>query len=332
MARYRYLPLILIPGITVAAILLMQIVAHGGPSDRGTSSLLAVLTLPLPLLLSVMWGWAWLMLRPQRLVLVLGAGALVFGALLQPGPISWQAVCNMGAGLLAGWALQRKLRLDFAVALCALVLVPMVILAIKDVPVDEQLGLLRQDMTKVLEAGIPATASKDQRALALANEQHRVDLALAAAQKIYPTMIVLGLLAQGGVILALVWFFVRLAGGVSGGRRFGSFARFRVPYYVVWLLIVGVGLFLTRTEPMATVGLNLALLACLVLSVHGFAVQIAVVGRLLSPLGRFVFWMVMGVFFAPLVIVSGVFLGLADQWLDFRGLDRPVVDEDEKVV
>jgi hypothetical protein len=39
----------------------------------------------------------------------------------------------------------------------------------------------------------------------------------------------------------------------------------------------------------------------------------------------------MGVFFAPLVLVSGVLLGLVDQWADLRRLDAVPGDDDEVV-
>ncbi|NCQ33730.1 DUF2232 domain-containing protein, partial [bacterium] len=147
-----------------------------------------------------------------------------------------------------------------------------------------------------------------------------------------PAMIALGLLAQAGMILGLVWFVARLTGGLTASLRFGSFSRLQVPFYTVWLLIIGLGMMLTRTDPARTIGLNLSLLAGLILSVQGVAVQIAVIGRVLSPLGRMVFWLVMGVFFAPLVVAAGVLLGLADQWLDFRRLAHPETEDEEKVV
>ncbi len=332
MDRFGYLPLILVAGLSLAAILIIQAAAGGGPTDQNAAGIMVVLALPLPLFLSVIWGWALMALRPMRWVLMVAAGTILGGALMQPGPMIWQVSGNIGAGLIAGWALQRRLRLDLALALCALVLTPVVAWTVKEVPVADQLALLRQDMTSVLEARIPASADDAQRAAALANEKHRLDVALDAGAKIYPMLIALGLLAQGGLIIGLVWFSARLTGGITSGSRFGSFSRLRLPFYLVWLLIAGVGMVLVRTEPWSTIGLNLTLLAGLVMSVHGLAVQVAVVGRIFSPAGRLVFWMVMGVFFAPLVMASGVLLGLADQWLDFRGLDRPAVDEDEKVV
>ena len=332
MARFGNLPLVLVAVITVPVIVVMQVATDGGAAQAQTGGILAFLALPLPLFLSVLWGWSLMALHPRRLVPVAALVALAASGLLRPGPMVWQAMVNMAAGLAAGWALHRRLRPDAALVLCAGLLVPMVAVAIREVPVDDQLAMLRRDMSTMMETRVPASADKDQREKALALEMERVDAALKVVAKVYPLMMALGLLTQAALILGLVWFSARLTGGLTDRLRFGSFSRLRLPFYTVWLLIAGLGLLLTRAEPLLTVGLNLALLAAMVVSVQGVAVQVAVIGRMMSPLGRFLFWLVMGVFFAPLVIASGVLLGLADQWLDFRGLDRPVIDDDEKVV
>ncbi len=332
MARFGKLPLVLATLISVMAIVALQTASVGGDASRQTGSLLAVLALPLPLFLSVLWGWAMLALQPRRWVPLAAAVALAAAGLWEHGPMLWQAASNMAAGLVAGWALQKRLRPDAALVLCAGLLVPMVAVGLREMPVSDQMAMLRQDMSSMMEARVPAAADEAQREKALALEMKKFDAALHAAAKVYPLMMALGLLTQAALILGLVWFSARLTGGLTQGWKFGSFSRLRLPFYTVWLLIAGLGLLLTRAEPLLSVGLNLALLAALVLSVQGVAVQVAVMGRMLSPLGRFLFWFVMGVFFAPLVLASGVLLGLADQWLDFRGLDRPVIDDDEKVV
>ena len=48
----------------------------------------------------------------------------------------------------------------------------------------------------------------------------------------------------------------------------------------------------------------------------------------MSTLGRVIYWTVMGVFFVPLVLASGVVLGLVDQWWDIRRLGTAVDDDD----
>jgi hypothetical protein len=148
----------------------------------------------------------------------------------------------------------------------------------------------------------------------------------------YPFFLGTGLLGQGLLILVLVWLVLRMLGWRLASWRPPPFGQWRVPFYLVWLLALGVGLLVTRQPLAVHTGLNLALLAAAVLSVQGLAVQFHATARVLSPLGRVVFWTVMGFFMAPVVLVLGVVLGLADQWLDLRGLDRPAppTDNDEQ--
>ncbi|PIV81985.1 hypothetical protein COW53_01375 [bacterium CG17_big_fil_post_rev_8_21_14_2_50_64_8] len=331
MARFGNLPLALLAALTVALVVMMQVAAGGGGEGQA-NGLLTVLALPVPLGLSVLWGWAWLVFRSGRHVVLAAAIALVTAVIIRPGPMVGQAAANMAAGVAAGWALGVRLRPDAALVLCAGILVPMLAWSVHEVPVAEQMDMLRQDMTGLMESRIPSTATPEQHRQAMAKEMEELDVVLDAAAGIYPAMIALGLLAQAGMILGLVWFVARLTGGLTASLRFGSFSRLQVPFYTVWLLIIGLGMMLTRTDPARTIGLNLSLLAGLILSVQGVAVQIAVIGRVLSPLGRMVFWLVMGVFFAPLVVAAGVLLGLADQWLDFRRLAHPETEDEEKVV
>ena len=138
--------------------------------------------------------------------------------------------------------------------------------------------------------------------------------------RIYPFVIGVGLLGQGSIILVLVWFLVRRLGIAIPGWVLPPFSHWRVPFYLVWILVLGVGLMLTRAQYLATAGLNLVLLSACVLSVQGIAVQFHVTNRMLSNMGRLLYWLVMGVFFAPLILISGVVLGLVDQWVDLRRL------------
>jgi len=183
-------------------------------------------------------------------------------------------------------------------------------------------------MLEVLEDNLPSGASEQQRVLALAEEKRNLDRMAALAAKIYPLVIGMGILGQGGIILALVLFTVRRLGLAVAGWTLPRFSRWRLPYYLVWLLVVGIGLMLTRAPIPAAAGLNLALLAACVLSVQGIAVQFHVTGRVLSKLGRLLYWLVMGFFLAPLILISGVVLGLVDQWVDLRHLGTGSGEDD----
>jgi hypothetical protein len=134
--------------------------------------------------------------------------------------------------------------------------------------------------------------------------------------------VLLELLVRALMIMSLVWVTVRVWGWELPSWRPPRFGRWRLPFYLVWLLIAGLGLMILRHPVALTVGLNLALFAAILLAVQGVAVQVWVTGRMFSLLGRIVFWTVMGLFMTPLVLASGVLLGLVDQWLDLRGLER----------
>ena len=332
MRRPSWLPLLVPVAATVLVTGILKAVDAyaAGPSPLAGAAMFLVL--PLPLALSAVWGWAAVRFQPFGVILYSAAAAVGLALLLDPGAVFWQVAASGAAGLVAGLALKQGWRADKALGLCALALLPVIVWTVKEVPVAEQLSLLRQDMVEVLEQRMPQGATETERARALDSEGRRLDQILEVAARIYPLVIAIGLLGQAAIILAAIWVLVRLSGPGIVGRRFGSFSRCRLPFYLVWLLVAGMGMLLTRREALMGPGLNLALLAGLVLSVQGVAVQVFVIGRMLSPMGRLMFWMVMGVFCAPLVIVSGTVLGLADQWLDFRGLDRPDSDVDEKVV
>jgi len=98
---------------------------------------------------------------------------------------------------------------------------------------------------------------------------------------------------------------------------------------MVWVLVAGLGMMVTRLPGVANAGMNLALLAACILSVQGIAVQFFVTGRMMSGPGRIIYWLVMGVFAVPLVMASGVVLGLVDQWWDIRRLEAAAAGDGE---
>lgn len=315
---------------TLGVVGVLEAVGQGG--DGPAAGLLVVMTLPLPLLIAVVWGWALLAAGRADRVVGFAAGALAIALIFGSGLVILQVAGHAAAGIIAGLALGRNWRVDVALLGCCLVWLPGIMLTVNEVPVREQLALLRQDILEMRTAQFPESADQEERDKALAAEEGRIDQALDLAGRIYPLVIGIGLLGEAAVTLVLVWLAGRTLGRTRIGWRFGSFSRCRLPFYLVWVLVVGLGLMLTRRPELSGWGLNLALLAALILSIQGIAVQVFVIGRMLSPVGRLVFWTLMGVFFPPLVVASGVILGVADQWLDFRRLDRPENDEDEKVV
>jgi hypothetical protein len=99
-----------------------------------------------------------------------------------------------------------------------------------------------------------------------------------------------------------------------------AFHEWRLPFYVVWILCAGVGLVVLRLGDLSQLGINLTLIAALLLSVQGLAVQINLGARFFAPWVRIVFWALAAVLFAPFVLAGSAVIGLADQWLDWRRL------------
>jgi hypothetical protein len=322
-----YLPPVVALGATLAAILVFRL-AEAGP---GTSDVLAAWLLLLrdgtPLVLAVAWGAALIMARPHRAALVAAAVAIGAAMVLGAAATALAVGAAVAAGLAAGTALGARWRLDAALAVVAGLLLGTVIVDIVAVPLDDTLALVRQQVTPVLEETIPPGAEPAQRIREQERIQAWLDEALALGARLYPLAVLVNLLARAMAVLVLTWVAVRLGGWWLPSWRPEAFGRWRLPFYLVWLLVAGLGLVLMRHPVAVTVGLNVALLAAGLLAVQGLAVQFWVTGRLLSPLGRIVFWTVMGLLLTPLVVASGAVLGLADQWLDLRGLDRGPRDQ-----
>ena len=314
-----------LPSMLAAAVTLMltavYAAAAGGTDPAGPlMGLVILLLIPVPVGIAVIWGSAVLTSRPYLAAFVGALVWLLLSYFLLPRDIVWQMSGNVAAGLVAGLALGRRWRLDMALAVVTATLLPVIIWAVVQVPVDEQLNVVSEQMLNVLEENLPAGANEEQRILALAEEKRNLESMSALAAKVYPFVIGMGLLGQGGIILALVLFTVRRLGLAVQGWSVPRFSHWRLPFYLVWLLVLGIGLMLTRAPYVSTAGLNLALFVACVVSVQGIAVQFHVTSRMLSKMGRLLYWMVMGFFFAPLILVSGVALGLVDQWVDLRHL------------
>lgn len=310
--------------VTLLLTWLLTLTLPGADVSATLSGLALLVLLPAPLFLAVLWGGALLVGRPYRLAPVAAMLWFVAGWILVPHDIVWQLVGHIVAGLLAGLALGLRWRLDKALLLVALALCPILIWTTIQVPVTEQLQIYSDEMLKSLEQNLPAGADDTQRSLAVAAEREKLGKVADMAAKVYPFVLGVGVLGQAGIILALLWLAVRAVGLRLHGWRLPPFSRWRVPFYLLWFLVAGLGLMITRRAPLANIGLNLALLAACIISIQGIAVQFFVTGRMMSTLGRVIYWTVMGIFFVPLVVASGVVLGLADQWWDIRRLDAEI--------
>lgn len=317
-----YLPPVVALVATLAATLVLRVAEAGVAGDDVLAALLVLLRDAVPVFLAAGWGAALVMARPHRLAVAAAVLAAAAAFVLAAAATALAVAAAVAAGLAAGTALGARWRLDAALTVVAGLLLGTVIVDIAAVPLDDQLALLREKMTPVLEETIPPGADEAQREQERARIREWVDGSLAVVARLYPLAVLLNLLGKALTVLVLAWVAVRIRGWWLPSWRPPAFSRWRLPFYLVWLLIAGLGLVLMRHPAAVTVGLNVALLAAGLLAVQGVAVQFWVTGRVLSPLGRIFFWTVMGLFMTLLVLASGVLLGLVDQWLDLRGLDR----------
>lgn len=314
-----YLPSMLAASLTLVLTAVYAAAAGGSEPLGGLQAILLLFLIPLPVGLSVIWGSAVLTGRPFLAAVVGAVAWLALSYFLLPRDVVWQLAGNVAAGLAAGLALGLRWRLDAALAVVVAALLPVIIWAVIQVPVREQIDAASQEMLALIEESLPEGASEDQRTEAMEKGKINLEGISLQVERIYPFVVGLGLIGQAGIILVLVLFPVRRLGFVVQGWNLPSFSRWRLPFYLVWFLVLGVGMMLTRAPYVATAGLNLTLLVASILSVQGIAVQVHVTNLMLSKLGRLVYWVVMGTL-GPLILISGVVLGLIDQWVDLRRL------------
>ena len=203
--------------------------AVGGSDPAGPlQGVVLILLIPVPVGIAVIWGSAFLASRPYLVAIVGAVVWLVLSYLLLPREVVWQLAGNVAAGLVAGLALGLRWRLDKALVAVAVALLPMILWAVIQVPVTEQLQMISQEMLNVLEDNLPEDASDEQRIRALEEERRNLDRMSALAARVYPFVIGVGLLSQGGIILALVWFSVRRLNIAIQGWVLPSFSRWRL--------------------------------------------------------------------------------------------------------
>lgn len=286
----------------------------GGP---GVGLWLA-LAVPAPVVVSVAWGWATLAETRWLRLLAAVAAWLAFGHVLVSAADTWQMTTHVAAGLVAGAAWRRGWRPDVALLGTAAMLAPLAIWAAVQMPVHEQMAAIGDQSLKVLEQQAPPGTDPAELAKAREIGRQRMTQLTDLATRLYPSVIGVGLLGQAVLLLLLVRLGGRLLAVTVTGRRLPPFAQWRLPFYVVWAMVAGIGLMLTRRAPLADAGLNLAVLAAAFLAVQGLAVQYHLSRRFLPPVMLVIYWTFMGLAFVPLVATS-VLLGLFDQWRDLRG-------------
>lgn len=269
-----------------------------------------------PFAVPALWGGAILTCRPMILGPAAAVAWLVAGLGIAPGLVVWPLASFVAAGLAAGMALGFRFRLDMALLVVTAALAPFFIWSIQEEPLDEQYTVMTEQYIEARREMLEGTADPKQIELTLETERRQHEQVAAMAMKILPAMFGLAIVGLAGILLATVWLAARLLGIKTAAIPLPPFGKWRLPFYLVWALVAGLGMFITRIPLVSAVGLNIALAVAIVLSIQGAAVQWELTGRNMGMLPRVVFLLVAGFLFLPLVG-----LGLADQWLDFRKLE-----------
>ncbi len=240
---------------------------------------------------------------------------------------------HMLAGLVGGWALGLGWRVLPMLVVMALALVPVIYVELEGVSVIEATGELNAENRRVFAEGLPAGLSESERAAALADFDEMSAAVFEVQRRLWPAVLLIGLMIQAAVALAVGWLVVRLVHGAAPRPAMRPWEAWRAPFVSVWMLIGGLAAAITRVQALETMGWSLALLAGLLLGIQGLALQTWFVRRLLSPVGRTLYWVLGALFFAPVLLGGGAVLGLVDQWRDLRlasGLDGSGEDEDDE--
>jgi hypothetical protein len=246
------------------------------------------------------------------------AATLVIGLLAAGARVALPVAGYAAAGLAAGHALGARWRWDAALAAVVVTLVPGAAWVALETPVESALAAEAERARTVLAESLPADMDPAERAAAAAEQEKRLAEVTRVAATIWPGCLALGLAGIAAGLLGVVGGGARLAVRWRGLRPLPPFPCWRMPFYLVWILAAGLVLIVTRRPPLTGAGVNTVLFAATFLAIQGVAVQAFVVGRVAGPRWQWLYWLVAGLFFAPLVLASGLLLGLVDQWLDVR--------------
>lgn len=256
--------------------------------------------------------------QPRQVLLV---GVLVAGVALMVmtgGRAATVGVSFATAGVVGGLALRARWRILPLLAVTAGVMVPAIVAELGGTGFVEATADLSAENRRVFEADLPAGLSGSERAAALANFDKMAAGVLAIQKRLWPSLVAIGLMTQAALALVLGWLMVKLRHRSPPRPQLRPWPEWRAPFFTVWVLIGGLAGTIPGGETVALVGWNVVVLAGLLLAMQGLAVMAWQVRRALPPVGRALFWFAGAFLLAPVLIGSGVLVGLADQWLNLR--------------
>lgn len=297
-------------GLTLLAALLAAQASAWSPGS--------LLTGLLPLVVPSVWGVSLVVAgSPGRHLFAAAAGLLAVSVFLGE-ELAVMFASYVAGGLGVGWAVARRWRHDAALGLGVLPLAIVVWWAVAQLPLAQLFATAEQDLAAALQETLPVAENGAAQEALRVEYERGLAATLGVIQKLWSGLLVLGLLSQVGIVMLLVRWLARWLAAGRTLRPLPHFHQWRFPFYLVWLLAGGVSLIVLRSGDFPTVGINLVVVAGTLLSIQGLAVQMNLAARVWPPWARVVFWAVAGIFFAPLVLASSLFLGLIDQWLDLR--------------
>jgi hypothetical protein len=294
----------------------LQAAVAAGDSISPVMLLAGLLGLGSLFLVPALWSGALLASRPWFWALAAALAWLAVSLGISPALAVWPLAGYVAAGLAAGWALARRWRLDVALAVVTVALAPYTIWSFGASEPEKQFSLAVDQYIEARREMLEGTADPRQIELTLDAERRGYEQSLDLVLKVLPATFGLGLIGLAGVLLFCAGLAGRLLGMKVGLARLPRFGHWRLPFYLVWILVAGLGLVITRQAVLTAAGMNLALAVGTLLSLQGAAVQWELTGRTMGQGPRLIYLLVAGFLFLPLVL-----LGLADQWLDFRKLE-----------
>lgn len=133
-----------------------------------------------------------------------------------------------------------------------------------------------------------------------------------AQTNVFPAL--MGIASMSGLAVAW-WLYTRLAGG--GDQAIGPVRNFRFNDHLVWLMIAGLLLVVTRWgDAVARVGSNAVVFMGALYALRGSAVFMYISGGL--SLFGYVLLAISLVLAAPVVVGVAMVVGIGDTWLDVR--------------
>lgn len=264
-------------------------------------------------------------------------GRLVVGFLVAIGIVTVSVGWREGAagaglmtcGILGGWTLARGWQLLPLLTVAAAPLVLIVALGLagsSPVAVTEDMNA---ENRRVFETHLDTGLSESERAEALARFDYVADAMLIVQRRFWPSLVAVGLVVQAALALALGWLLARIWNPQPPRPAWRGAVKWRAPFASVWMLVAGLAAAVSGRSELVFIGWNLAVVAALLLAIHGLAVQIWFVQRVLPPAARALYWIVGMFLFAPALVGSGVLVGLIDQWFDLRRAGRDAVSKDD---